>query len=94
MPGTLVYDKILPWFPGGAGWFLWISNGIAIPVLGIHLFEAYKLDNTRLRKYGIERGSHVWWKWIMSCLLEGYPCFQRIDGEVKRKEVEAAKLKH
>lgn len=94
VPGTFVYDKILPWFPGGADWFLWISNGIALPVLGIHVFEAYNLDKTRLRKYGVERGSAVWWKWIASCFIEGFACFQRIDGEVKRKEVEAEKVKH
>jgi hypothetical protein len=94
VPGTFVYDKVLPWFPGGADWFLWISNGIALPVLGIHVFEAYKLDKTRLRRYGVERGSAVWWKWIASCFIEGLGCFQRIDREVKRKEVEAEKVKH
>lgn len=94
VPGTWVYDKVLPWWPGGPEWFLWISNVIALPVLGIHLYEAYTLDSTRLRKYGVERGSRVWWKWICSCFIEGFACFQRIDATVKRKELEAEKVKH
>lgn len=94
VPGTFVYDTLLPWFPGGPKWFLGISKTIALPVLGIHLFEAYLLDTKRLWKYGVERGSGLWWKWIGSCFIEGFACFQRIDATVKRKEKEAEKAKH
>jgi hypothetical protein len=92
--GTWFYDKILPWFPGGPEWFLWIAKVIALPVLGIHLGEAYLLDRLRLRKHGVERGTALWYKWIASCFIEGFPCFQRIDATVKRKALEAEKAKH
>lgn len=51
-----MYDNLLQWWPGGPEWFLWIAKVIALPVLGIHLYEAYLLDTTRLWKYGVERG--------------------------------------
>lgn len=94
MEGTWFYDRILPFFPGGPKWFLGITRAIALPVLGIHLFEAYSLDKTRLRKYGVEIGSAVWWKWICSCFIEGFGCFQRVDAMAKQKEKEAAKVNH
>ncbi|KAH8601862.1 hypothetical protein B0O99DRAFT_607619 [Bisporella sp. PMI_857] len=92
--GTFVYDRILPYWPGGPEWFLWISNVIALPTLILHLGEAFLLDRTRLRKYGVERGSSLWFKWVISCFIEGFGCFVRIDETVKRKELEAEKQKH
>jgi len=94
VPGTWFYDTVLPWYPGGPKWFLWIAKVIALPVLGIHLGEAYWLDRSRLRKHGVERGSSLWYKWIASCFIEGVACFQRIDATVKRKTLEAEKAKH
>ena len=94
VPGTFVYDKILPWWPGGPEWFLWISKTIALPVLLIHVGETVLLDQTRLWKYGVEKGSGLWWKWIGSCLIEGYGTFARIDATVKRKQMEAEKQTH
>jgi hypothetical protein len=93
-PGTFVYDRILPWFPGGPKWFLGLSRSLALPVLGIHTGEAYLLDRKKLRKYGVERGTALWWKWTLSCFIEGFGCFQRIDEVVKAKEIEAEKAKH
>jgi hypothetical protein len=92
--GTWFYDNVLPWYPGGPKWFLWIAKVIALPVLGIHLGEAYWLDRSRLRKHGVERGTALWYKWIASCFIEGMGCFQRIDATVKRKTLEAEKAKH
>ena len=94
IPGTFVYDTVLPWWPGGPEWFLWISKTIAIPVLLIHVTEAVWLDQTRLWKYGVERGSGLWWKWMASALVEGFGTFARIDATVKRKELEAQKQSH
>lgn len=89
-----MYDKILPWWPGGPEWFLWISKMIALPVLLLHIAEAIMVDRTRLWKYGVQRGSKLWWKWMASTLIEGFGAFARIDATVKRKEVEAGNKKH
>jgi hypothetical protein len=94
VPGTFVYDSVLPWFPGGPEWYLYISNKIAIPTLVIHLMETAYLEHSRLRKHGVQRGTGLWFKWLSSCIIEGRSCFQRIDATVKRKEKEAAKLNH
>lgn len=94
VPGTFVYDKILPWYPGGPKFFLWFTKTIALPTLALHLGEAYWLERTRLRKYGVERGTALWWKWTLSCFIEGFGCFQRADEVIRRKEKEAEKAKH
>jgi hypothetical protein len=94
MEGTFLYDTILPWFPGGPEWFLLILKVIALPVVTIHLTEAYLFDKKKLRKYNVQKGTGLWWKWIVSCFIEGYGCFQRIDAMVKIKEREAEKASH
>ncbi|SZF03620.1 unnamed protein product [Blumeria hordei] len=92
--GTYYYDKILIWFPGGPEMFLKVANMITLPVIAIHLAEAYYLDRSRLRRHGIHRGTKVWYLWILSCFVEGIGCFQRFDAEVRRKKDLAAKAKH
>jgi len=94
LPGTFWYDTVLKWFPGGPETFLWLVKGIQPVVLAIHIGETWLLDRTRLRKYGVLRGSALWWKWVVSCLIEGFGCFQRIDGMIKQKKVEAEATKH
>jgi hypothetical protein len=85
-PGTFLYDKILPFFPGGAPWFLWISRTIALPVLAIHVTETVIMERTRLRRYNVERWSGVWWKWMVGTFVEGFGSFQRFDGVVEGKK--------
>lgn len=92
--GTWFHDRVLPWFPGGPERFLWIVNTIALPVLVLHVSEAVWLDVSRLGKHGVERGTALWYKWVVSCFVEGRACFQRIDAMVKRKALEAEKAKH
>ncbi|KAF4627701.1 hypothetical protein G7Y89_g10448 [Cudoniella acicularis] len=94
MEGSWMYKNVLTWFPGGPDMFHWVVKMIAAPVVVLHAFEAFLLDRTRLRKYGVERGSSLWWKWMAMCFLEGYGCFQRIDAAVRRKKEAAEKEKH
>jgi hypothetical protein len=94
VPGTWFYDNVLPWFPGGPEWFHWTVKIVGPLTLAIHTFETWNLDRTRLRKYGVERGSALWFKWILSCYIEGFGCYQRIDATVKRKKLELEKAKH
>ena len=92
--GTFFYDKVLPWFPGGPEWFLWTQSMLLLPVVAIHLTESFLLDRKKLRKYGVERGTLLWCKWIASCFIEGRGCFVRINEVVAQKELEAEKQKH
>ncbi|KAI1004945.1 hypothetical protein K3495_g3270 [Podosphaera aphanis] len=94
VPGTFYHDHVLPWFPGGPEMFIWIAQKIALPTVAIHIAEAWYLDRTRLRKYGVERGTRLWWCWIVSCLIEGFGTFQRIDAELQRIRTKTEKSKH
>lgn len=67
---------------------------VTLPMIVIHVGETVMLDQTRLWKYGVQRGSSLWWKWIGSTMVEGFGAFARIDATVKREEEEAAKQKH
>lgn len=71
-------------FPGGAEGFRWLVRRIAVPVLGIHVGEMWWFDRTRAGRYGVKRGSGVWWGWMGSVFFEGYPAFGRFDREVGR----------
>lgn len=85
VPGSALrsfWDAVVP---GGAAMQEWAVRKIFLPLLGIHLAEIVLLDRTRLAKYGVERGSGVWWKWAASCLLEGFPSFGRFDRMVREK---------
>lgn len=95
MPGTVVYDRVLGWFPfGGAEGYMRIARIAGPLTLAIHIGETFMLDRLRLRKHGVERGTALWWKWVGSCIVEGFGCFQRIDATVLRKKLEAEKAKH
>jgi hypothetical protein len=94
VPGTWFYDNILLYWPGGPEAYLWFLKTIFFPVLAIHFGEVFLLDRTRLRKYGIQRGTLLWWKWVGSNFIEGYGAFQRFDQEVQRKKKEAEKAQH
>jgi hypothetical protein len=94
VPGTFIYDKlVVPWFPGGAPWFFFIVRmRVAVPLLCIHLGEAYLLHRTRLSRYGVRTGSGLWWAWVLSCFVEGFGSFQRIDAMLKKQTVELDKV--
>ncbi|PBP16235.1 hypothetical protein BUE80_DR013052 [Diplocarpon rosae] len=94
VPGTWVYDGPLRCFPGGPERFVWLARTLFWPFIVIHLGEAWNLDRTRLRRHGVERGTILWWTWILSCGVEGYGCYQRIDATVARKREEAEKATH
>src|SRR5690606_11788652 len=63
VPGSALYTIWDRFFPGGAETHKWFVQKIFLPVIGIHIAEAAWLDRTRLVKYGVRRGSGVWWAW-------------------------------
>lgn len=94
VPGTFVYDTLLPWFPGGRKWFFGFTGRLPQGVFAIHLVEALCLDHFKLRKYNVSRGSQLWWKWFGSSIVEGGGAIARINAMVKRKTEEAEKRQH
>lgn len=69
-----------------AGWFRWVVGTIFVPVLAIHLFEAWLFDRTRCVPNGIKRGSRVWLLWVGNCFWEGYTTFVRFDKMAKEQK--------
>ncbi|KAK4108732.1 hypothetical protein N656DRAFT_687407, partial [Canariomyces notabilis] len=84
-PGTVlgqVLDKSP--FPYGRAGFVWLVRAIFLPVLGIHVAEAWWLERSRLSNFGVRRGSRVWWVWMGSVFVEGAMAFKRFDLVVER----------
>ncbi|KAI1364513.1 hypothetical protein F5Y08DRAFT_306552 [Xylaria arbuscula] len=93
-PGTSAWEFIDGVFPyRGAEGFAWLVRVIFVPVLAIHVTEAWWMAQSRLKKYGVETGSAVWCAWVLETFVEGFPAFQRLDGMVaeERRRKDAAK---
>jgi fumarate reductase subunit C len=64
---------------------------IFVPVLGIHVAETWWLERSRLKRFGVRRGSKVWWLWVVSVFIEGAMAFKRFDIVVERLKGEGKK---
>ncbi|KAK4102005.1 hypothetical protein N658DRAFT_495937 [Parathielavia hyrcaniae] len=79
-------------FPGGVEGFSWFVRDVLFwPTLVVHSAETWWLERSRLRRYGVKRGSRVWWLWMGSVFLEGFMAFKRFDIIVRRLQAEAKK---
>jgi hypothetical protein len=92
-PDTRVWQLLDQLFPGGAGGFVWLVKAIFVPVLLIHVTEAWWIANTRLAKHGIDTGSRLWLLWVLDTFFEGAPAMWRFDSlvDAERKKKEGAK---
>ena len=93
-PGTAAWGVLDRYFPyRGAEGFAWLVRMIFVPVLAIHVTEAWWMAQSRLRRYGVETGSWVWFAWVAETFVEGFPAFQRLDAMVaeERRKKDAAK---
>lgn len=94
VPGTFVYDELLPFFPGGHSWFFNVVRWLPHFVIIVHLGEAIWLDIGWLQKHDVRRGSALWYKWFLSAMVEGGGSIARVVAQVKRKQAEADKRQH
>ncbi|KAG6360391.1 hypothetical protein INS49_011449 [Diaporthe citri] len=72
-------------FPQGPVGFIWLVEALFMPVLAIHVAEAWWMDRSRLAPAGVARGSRVWLLWVCNAFLEGVPAYRRWDRVVKAK---------
>ncbi|KPI39069.1 uncharacterized protein AB675_4673 [Cyphellophora attinorum] len=87
------------WSVGGlAPWHAKLAYVLAPLVLPavwiIHVGEVVGCMLPRLRKYGVEAGSRVWWCWMGDCFLEGGGAWLRVDGMVREAGEKKAQQKH
>jgi hypothetical protein len=80
-------------FPGGPEMFVYLVQMLSFIPYAIHVAEAVYMDWSRLSRFGVRRGTAVWWKWIANALFEGYPGFQRFDLLVAEAESKLGKGK-
>lgn len=97
----LVKPGTAPWrlleavrFPGGPAMFTWLTETIFVPVVAIHVAEAWWLDRTRLAPAGVKRLSVDWLLWMSSCFIEGVPSFLRFDRNYGAKKTGSDVQKH
>ncbi|KAI1454099.1 hypothetical protein F4805DRAFT_333142 [Annulohypoxylon moriforme] len=77
-PGTMAWDALDEYWPGGAEGYKWLVRAIFVPVMVIHVAEATWMARGRLRKHGV-RDSKVWLLWVLGTFLEGLPAMRRFD---------------
>ncbi|KAI0171747.1 hypothetical protein GGR52DRAFT_572911 [Hypoxylon sp. FL1284] len=93
-PGTAAWAALDAFFPYGAPGYRWLVRAIFVPVLVIHVTEAYWMARTRLAAHGVAVGSALWLLWMANAFIEGYPAMRRFDGLVeaeRRRKMESAK---
>ncbi|KAI1381126.1 hypothetical protein F4677DRAFT_117612 [Hypoxylon crocopeplum] len=93
-PGTAAWDFLDAVFPfGGAPAYKWLVGALFVPVVAIHVVEAWWMARTRLTTHGVEPGSALWLMWVADTFMEGVPSMQRFDGmvEAERKKKDSAK---
>lgn len=63
-------------------------------MVAIHAGEVVWLERSRLRRSSVRMGGRVWWAWVCSIFVEGFPATVRFDRLVREEEVKKARQKH
>ncbi|WZH47157.1 Integral membrane protein [Fusarium acuminatum] len=71
---------------GRAESFRWIIKTGVPPLVVIHTIEAIAFDRTRLMRHGVPRWGLLWWKWVLTCWVEGFTCWQRFASVITTKQ--------
>lgn len=93
-PGSWVYDNILVYAPGFARFCLQMRPFTLFVMLALHSTEPLYMHMSRLRKHTVPTFSALWWKWIASTFVEGYPAFIRFNRIIRQEERKRADAKH
>jgi len=93
-PGALVYDTVMRHVPNFNKFCHKIQPLVLYPMIALHSWEAYNMDQTRLEKHSIPRFSKLWWKWIFMTFIGGIGLFKSFDSIVEEEEAKNANAKH
>lgn len=85
VPSSLPWRLLENGFPGGPTRFQSIIKISFWSLTAIHSLEVIAFDRTRMVRHGVRRWSSLWWKWILTCWVEGFTCWQRIDAMIAAK---------
>ena len=93
-PGSILYDNVMKHVPNFNKFCHTIQPMLLYPMIALHSYEAYHMDQTRLEKHSIPRFSKLWWKWIFMTFIGGVGLFKSFDSIVEEEEAKKAKAKH
>ncbi|KAJ5691104.1 hypothetical protein N7488_011839 [Penicillium malachiteum] len=86
LPGSFVYENLGYKFVPDFAHFVYIIQPFLFPaVVVIHIFESFLLAVLKLKPHGVPVLSGLWCKWMASCFVEGFGCFQRIAAIEKEE---------
>ncbi|KAI2484340.1 HugZ heme iron utilization protein [Pyrenophora tritici-repentis] len=91
-PGSLLYDSVLHLVPGTANFVAKFGWTVVFLMLA-HVIEAFIMVR-KLARHGCTFLDAVWWKWVGTCLVEGFTSFRRLDALVEEKKREKEAKKH
>ncbi|KAK8133852.1 hypothetical protein PG984_005864 [Apiospora sp. TS-2023a] len=95
--GTPIWDALdaaIPPALGGVAGYVWLVKAIFVPVVAIHVTEAWWMAKTRLEKHRVPVFSGVWCLWVASVFFEGIPAFRRLDRLVATERAKKEAQKH
>ncbi|CEJ82948.1 hypothetical protein VHEMI02986 [[Torrubiella] hemipterigena] len=88
-PGTALWETAERLLPGSAEKLLWVAQKIVPWLALVHGIEAVLFDQLRMKAYGVPRFSALWWKWEISCFIEGLGSWKRIGKVIADKQKRA-----
>ena len=94
IPGSLYHQVFFQHVPRFASFCYKIQQLVIYAMAAIHLAEVVYMERSRLRKHTVRTLSRVWWMWLLSDFVEGWPATIRFNSTVKEEEEKRAKQKH
>jgi len=92
--GSPYYEMLFQYIPAFANFCYKIQPLVFYAMVTIHLAEVIYMERSRLRKHAVKMFSSVWWTWLLSDFVEGWPATMRFDRLVSEAEAKQAKQKH
>ena len=93
-PGSVIYENLMRHLPNFNKFCHTIQPMLLYPMIALHSWEAYHMDQTRLEKHSIPKFSKLWWKWILMTFVGGFGLFKSFDSIVDEELAKRANAKH
>ncbi|KAF4187552.1 hypothetical protein CNMCM7927_003786 [Aspergillus lentulus] len=88
LPGSVFYEMVgLDRYPVLTRFCYDVAPVVVGLLLGAHLVEATLLAVKRLRPHGVRVASGLWFAWIVSNFVEGFPVWRRFDEMVREERM-------
>lgn len=94
VPRSLYYAVVFQYIPSFSSFCYKIQPLVFYAMVAIHLAEIIYMERSRLRRHTVRMFGRVWWTWLLSDFIEGWPATMRFDRLVKKEEEKQAKQKH